>query len=321
MTKANIILGKPFESFTGKSKQGMLSSCLNYAASDSTSGSDGGVVILEETHDVQGKRYTKWFGLADDPKQKRYTLRELLDMGADPNSQIVVCFDHIRDEISRTETPLIAATRSSNLNNTILLIERGAKVDGLNNVGESPLTEAVKKNNTAVVQHLIKIGGLDVNRMSLDFEYNGAPIHNAIKQGNVEIFTSLMNAGADLDILGDFRFCKKSSTNAETIKLNALDAAVMNDRQDIARQIIRHKIQNGEEILDKRALYQEYRREDWLAQMVAEEYTRLTTSTPLEGDAEATFSPLTISVKSEPKVTSSQPLVPSGQERSESRKK
>ena len=69
-------------------------------------------------------------------------IKSLLELGAD-----------VHDQSSSIGTPLHAAADSHNVENTLLLLEYGAKIDALNSKGYTPLEQALRTcNNIAIVR-------------------------------------------------------------------------------------------------------------------------------------------------------------------------
>ena len=92
--------------------------------------------------------------------------------------------------------PIIAAAGSENLELVDLLIDSGADVNsslGFKN-GFSPLHQAVKSENSAMVQHLID---LDANPSVMNIEGN-TPLHYAAERDLVDIIKVLVASGANL---------------------------------------------------------------------------------------------------------------------------
>lgn len=74
-----------------------------------------------------------------------------------------------------------------------VLLSHGAKVDAMDNAGETPLAYAIQRNRTDLVAFLIKKNA-NVNRVDA---YGNRPLHIAARYANGRIVKMLVDAGAD----------------------------------------------------------------------------------------------------------------------------
>ncbi|KAL1847091.1 hypothetical protein Daus18300_014061 [Diaporthe australafricana] len=82
-----------------------------------------------------------------------------------------------------------------------LLVNAGAKVDGLNNIGESPISRAVHLGNVDAVRYLLTkpAARLTINNVG----DNGAPLHVACRYTTMEMAKTLIDNGADVNLYYD----------------------------------------------------------------------------------------------------------------------
>lgn len=82
-----------------------------------------------------------------------------------------------------------------------LLVNAGAKVDGLDNDGESPLSCAVRLGNIDAVRYLLTkpAARLIINKVA----FNGAPLHQACRYTSMEMAKTLIDNGADVNLSHD----------------------------------------------------------------------------------------------------------------------
>ncbi len=92
-------------------------------------------------------------------------------------------------------TPLYMASYKGNLEIARFLVDNGADVNKANNEGYTPLYAASLNENLEVVQLLIAHGA-DINKASRDGGW--VPLHTASHKGYLEIVRTLIDSGADI---------------------------------------------------------------------------------------------------------------------------
>jgi len=92
-------------------------------------------------------------------------------------------------------TPLHEAAISGHIGVVEILLNNGARVDALDNMGYTPLHRAVENGHTDVAKLLIDKGA-DVNAETLE---GLTPLHIAIRNNNIDLVKFLLSAGADID--------------------------------------------------------------------------------------------------------------------------
>src|SRR5262249_25146861 len=90
--------------------------------------------------------------------------------------------------------PLHTAAMNGDLAIVKLLLEYGAKVDPVDETGQTPFSLAVRENHLGVAQVLLKAGAA-VN--SKDRSFGWSPLHAAVNARSVEMVKFLLDHGAD----------------------------------------------------------------------------------------------------------------------------
>ncbi|TWU09366.1 Ankyrin repeats (3 copies) [Symmachiella macrocystis] len=85
-------------------------------------------------------------------KDGTYWLKTALDLGADPNLEIMI------DDRFRSGTPFRYAISNSSLENVRLLVEHGVDIDKTDSVGRHPIAQAAAQNDFEVVLYLLNQG-------------------------------------------------------------------------------------------------------------------------------------------------------------------
>ncbi len=93
------------------------------------------------------------------------------------------------------------AARTGNVELVARLVEAGAEADAVDEIGFSPLMEAVRDNKIDVARYLISLDA-DVNRRSYANALYLTPMHMAGLSGNPDMVQLLADAGADIDPKG-----------------------------------------------------------------------------------------------------------------------
>jgi serine/threonine-protein phosphatase 6 regulatory ankyrin repeat subunit A/serine/threonine-protein phosphatase 6 regulatory ankyrin repeat subunit B len=124
-------------------------------------------------------------------KGKTEAVIHLIENGADVN----LCECGLKGR-----SPLHAAAEYGNLEIMDCLIKAGANVNVLNSNGATPLFRAVTRDKTEAAIYLVQ-NGADVNICEGVFLKKSA-LHVAAENGNQEIMDCLIEAGANLNVLG-----------------------------------------------------------------------------------------------------------------------
>ncbi|WP_353283578.1 ankyrin repeat domain-containing protein [Wolbachia endosymbiont (group A) of Pogonocherus hispidulus] len=102
-------------------------------------------------------------------------------------------------------TPLLVAVERGYIEIVSTLIEKGADVNVEGGFHSStPLYCAIERNNAEIVKSLVEKGA-DVNAADLSSQY--APLHCTARYGNAEIVKSLVEKGADVNAVDLFSQC------------------------------------------------------------------------------------------------------------------
>jgi ankyrin repeat protein len=104
------------------------------------------------------------------------------------------------------ESPLMVAARDGMLQFLRRLLEAGAEVNVLDNQGYSALHWAVWQNDPKPIDVLVAVPQVDINiriKGSNDVFSGESPLMIAARVGNVETVTTLITAGADVNMLND----------------------------------------------------------------------------------------------------------------------
>ncbi|KAH9056407.1 ankyrin repeat-containing domain protein [Lactarius vividus] len=141
-------------------------------------------------HVAQGKYDSEEAGVS--------VARLLLERGADTNAQA---------KQHRQRTPLHFASFNGKLEIARLLLDHGAKVDAVDELGNTPLHDVSKgkyESETAVaVARLLLERGSDVNSQPKYWQQR-TPLHIASYNGKVEIVRLLLEQVANVDAVSDF---------------------------------------------------------------------------------------------------------------------
>jgi len=115
----------------------------------------------------------------------------------------------------RGNTPLHLACQQGHYELCKLLVRRGADVRAVNEVGCTPLHEAVLAENASLITALLIKHGADIN--AKDFE-DRAPLHKASSMGHVDHCKALIDIGANLHILDQSKCQSDHSNNKSPLK-------------------------------------------------------------------------------------------------------
>jgi len=109
-------------------------------------------------------------------------IRQLLDLGADPNNQVGVFGSVLRYSVFKGLDAI-----------TPLLIEKGADLNVSTMDCRSPLAAAIDQRNEPLIRQMLDWGA-DVN---ID---DGYPLLMACQEGNMKLVNLLIDAGAELQV-------------------------------------------------------------------------------------------------------------------------
>lgn len=125
------------------------------------------------------------------------------------------------------------------------LLHRGADPNALSNIGETPLTIAVREGSCNAVQRLLEAGG-DVNQGDL--------LHAAVERehGRAEMMDLLVGRGIHLDTI-QYQHPIAITLRAPFLRGTALHKSCIMGRADAVRTLLRH----GADPFSKRQRYQE----------------------------------------------------------------
>lgn len=99
------------------------------------------------------------------------------------------------------KTLLHFTTARTTVSSLKLVINAGARLDGLDNDGLSPLSWAVYHQHTTAVQYLLTKSAA---RLTINISGRwGAPLHQACRSGSLEMVRSLVDNGADVNLPWD----------------------------------------------------------------------------------------------------------------------
>lgn len=95
------------------------------------------------------------------------------------------------------ETPLQQAARKGQTALVQQLLQKGAPVNSHDHAGWTPLHDAVRMEHFDIVELLLACPDIAVNSRSNQEQHSLTPLHDAAEQGNVAIVAALLAAGAD----------------------------------------------------------------------------------------------------------------------------
>jgi cytohesin len=116
------------------------------------------------------------------------TIRRYLDAGGDPV--------RLRTYSNIQESLLHIAAQKNKVDIITMLLDAGADPNVVNNVGETPLFDAVNGNHLAAVKVLLKRGA---NPAWAGTDEGRQPLHDAVEENYVDIAKALLRAGAPVD--------------------------------------------------------------------------------------------------------------------------
>lgn len=116
------------------------------------------------------------------------TIRQYLQGGGDPVR--LRTYSNIRESL------LHIAAQENKVDILTMLLDAGADPNVVNNVGQTPLFDAVNGNHLAAVKVLLKRGA---NPGWADTDEGRRPLHDAVEENYVDIARALLGAGASVD--------------------------------------------------------------------------------------------------------------------------
>jgi ankyrin repeat protein len=116
------------------------------------------------------------------------TIRRYLNTGGDPV--------RLRTYSNIQESLLHIAAQKNKVDIITMLLDAGADPNVVNNIGETPLFDAVNGDHLAAVKVLLKRGA---NPAWADADEGNRPLHHAVEENYVDIARALLAAGAPVD--------------------------------------------------------------------------------------------------------------------------
>lgn len=139
----------------------------------------------------------------------------LLDEVAQGTGRASIGKDGVNTKGFRENTALHLACQQGHFEICKLLIQRGADVRAANEVGCTPLHEAVLAENAARITALLIVNGADLNARDRE---DRAPLHKASSMGHVDHCKALLDIGADINILDQSKCQAEHRKNNSPLK-------------------------------------------------------------------------------------------------------
>jgi ankyrin repeat protein len=128
-----------------------------------------------------------------------------------------------KESISELSEMLINACSNGDLNQCKKLIAEGAKINGKNSLGKTPLITAIKYVHFPIYEYLINHPNIDVN---LSDNEGNTPLIHAVQYNNLRMCKELIQYGANVNVQNNKKITAIQHAALLTIRLNITDLVI-----------------------------------------------------------------------------------------------